>query len=92
MYERDLWAGRADAYERGFAQLTEWTAGPLLDAAGMGRGTRVLDLGTGCSFQLGAGMAAERPVMPEILGRVPGRVGCYGRFHCGSWNHDGLST
>lgn len=47
VYERELWAGRADAYERGFARLTSYTVGPLLDAAGAGDGVRVLDVGTG---------------------------------------------
>jgi SAM-dependent methyltransferase len=46
-YERDLWAGRADAYESGFARLTAHAIGPLLDAARVGAGRRVLDLGTG---------------------------------------------
>jgi SAM-dependent methyltransferase len=46
-YERELWAGRAGAYERGFARLTAWTIGPLLNAARVAAGTRVLDLGTG---------------------------------------------
>ena len=46
-YERELWAGRATAYERGFARLTAHTAGALLDAAGVGVGTRLLDVGTG---------------------------------------------
>lgn len=46
-YERDLWAGRAGAYEQGFARLTAQTAGPLLDAARVGAGSRVLDVGTG---------------------------------------------
>ena len=46
-YERGLWAGRAAAYERGFARLTAHTAGALLDAAGVAAGTRVLDVGTG---------------------------------------------
>lgn len=46
-YERELWAGRAEAYERGFARLTACAIGPLLDAAGVGPGDRVLDLGTG---------------------------------------------
>lgn len=46
-YERDLWAGRAPAYERGFARLTSYTVERLLDAAGVGAGTRVLDVGTG---------------------------------------------
>ena len=40
-YERELWTGRADAYERGFARLTAYTAGALLDAAGVTAGTRL---------------------------------------------------
>ena len=46
-YERELWAGRADAYERGFARLTTMAVRPLLDAARVEAGCRVLDLGTG---------------------------------------------
>jgi len=49
-YERELWAGRASAYERGFARLTSYTIEPLLDAAGVGQGTRMLDVGTGPGF------------------------------------------
>jgi SAM-dependent methyltransferase len=49
-YERDLWAGKAGAYERGFARLTAHAIGPLLDAARVGAGSRVLDLGTGPGF------------------------------------------
>ena len=44
-YARGLWAGRADAYEHGFARLTVHAVGALLDAAGVGTGTRVLDVG-----------------------------------------------
>ena len=36
-YERGLWAGRAAAYERGFARLTAHTAPALLDAATVAR-------------------------------------------------------
>jgi SAM-dependent methyltransferase len=46
-YERELWAGRAGVYARGFAGLTAHTVGPLLDAARVGPGSRMLDLGTG---------------------------------------------
>src|SRR4051812_35786511 len=46
-YERELWAGRAGPYERGFARLTARAVRPLLDAARVGDGTEVLDLGTG---------------------------------------------
>src|SRR3989442_1614924 len=49
-YERELWAGRASAYERGFARLTSYTIDPLLDAGGVVRGTRMLDVGTGPGF------------------------------------------
>jgi SAM-dependent methyltransferase len=49
-YERDLWAGRAGVYERGFARLTAHAIGPLLDAAHVGPGSRMLDLGTGPGF------------------------------------------
>lgn len=46
-FERDLWAGRAAAYERGFARLTAHAIGPLLDAAHVGAGTRTLEVGVG---------------------------------------------
>jgi SAM-dependent methyltransferase len=46
-YERELWAGRAPAYEVGFAQLTAYTVPFLLDAASVSAGTKVLDVGTG---------------------------------------------
>jgi len=39
-YARRLWAGRADAYEHRFARLTVHAVGALLDAAGVGTGTR----------------------------------------------------
>ncbi|WP_165495196.1 class I SAM-dependent methyltransferase [Actinomadura roseirufa] len=47
LYERELWAGRAPAYQRGFARLTRFLVDPLLDAAGVAEGTRLLDVGTG---------------------------------------------
>ncbi|WP_030170340.1 class I SAM-dependent methyltransferase [Spirillospora albida] len=47
LYERELWAGRGSAYERGFARVTRYMVGPLLDAAGVAKGTRFLDVGTG---------------------------------------------
>jgi SAM-dependent methyltransferase len=80
-YARKLWTGRADAYERGFARLTVYTAGPLLDAAGVGAGTRVLDVGTGPGVVAGAAAARgarvtaidAEPSMVEAAARnVPG--------------------
>ncbi|EGJ73230.1 putative methyltransferase [Streptomyces sp. Tu6071] len=45
--ERLIWAGRGDAYAASFAKLCAYPVGRLLDAAGVGEGTRVLDVGTG---------------------------------------------
>jgi SAM-dependent methyltransferase len=80
-YERELWAGRASAYERGFARLTAHAAGPLLDAAGVGPDTRLLDIGTGPGVVAGAAAARgavvtavdAEPSMAEAAARnVPG--------------------
>ncbi|MEU6034116.1 class I SAM-dependent methyltransferase [Actinomadura sp. NPDC047616] len=80
-YERDLWAGRAPAYERGFARLTAYTVGPLLDAARVTEGTRTLDVGTGPgpvareAVRRGAEVTAvdADPLMAETASRnVPG--------------------
>jgi SAM-dependent methyltransferase len=80
-YERVLWAGRAAAYEGGFARLTAHMAGPLLDAAGVGAGTRLLDVGTGPGVVAGAAAARgarvtavdAEPSMAEAAARnVPG--------------------
>lgn len=45
--ERQIWAGRAEAFRAGFGKLCAHTAPALLDAAGVGPGTRLLDVGTG---------------------------------------------
>ncbi len=80
-YERELWAGRAAAYERGFARLTAHTAGALLDAAGVEAGTGLLDVGTGPGVvaRAAAGRGARvtaidaEPSMAEAAARnVPG--------------------
>ena len=57
-YERDNWRGKADAYAASFAGLCAYTADPLLDAAGVGPGTHVLDVGTGIGTV--AGLARDR--------------------------------
>ncbi|MEU5879402.1 class I SAM-dependent methyltransferase [Spirillospora sp. NPDC047279] len=46
-FERANWEGRAEAYERGFARLTAHTVEPLLNSAGVGPRTRLLDIGCG---------------------------------------------
>lgn len=45
--EREAWAGRAQAYAGSFAKLCAYPVPALLDAAGVGAGTAVLDVGTG---------------------------------------------
>lgn len=46
-YERARWAGRAAAYDRSFARLCAHPAAALLEAAGVEKGHRLLDAGTG---------------------------------------------
>jgi SAM-dependent methyltransferase len=69
-YERQLWAGRADAYQRGFGRLTAHTAAALLDAAGVEAGTRLLDVGTGPGVVAGA--AAARGARVTAVDADPG--------------------
>lgn len=45
--ERAMWRGRSEAYAGSFARLCAYPVAALLDAAGVERGTRVLDVGTG---------------------------------------------
>jgi SAM-dependent methyltransferase len=80
-YEREVWAGRATAYQRGFAKLTAYTTEALLDAAGVGAGTRLLDAGTGPGVVAGAAAARgarvtavdAEPSMAQAAARnVPG--------------------
>jgi SAM-dependent methyltransferase len=48
--ERAGWRAVPAAYDAGFARLTGQAAGPLLDAAGVTAGTRVLDVATGPGY------------------------------------------
>lgn len=45
--ERRIWAGRGEAYAASFAKLCAHAVPDLLDAAAVGAGTRLLDVGTG---------------------------------------------
>ncbi|RKS79428.1 methyltransferase family protein [Actinomadura pelletieri DSM 43383] len=72
LYERELWEGRAPAYERGFAQVTRYMVGPLLDAAGVGDGTRFLDVGAGPGFV--SAEAVRRGAEVSALDADPGMV------------------
>jgi|SRR5918994_566683 ubiquinone/menaquinone biosynthesis C-methylase UbiE len=58
-FERKRWnEGRAEPYHHGTSKITTRAIDPLLDAAGVERGTRVLDLATGPGYA--AARAAER--------------------------------
>jgi ubiquinone/menaquinone biosynthesis C-methylase UbiE len=46
-FERSGWEGAAEAYDAFWASLTERVAEPLLDAAGVAAGSRVLDVACG---------------------------------------------
>lgn len=63
VHERRMWAGAAEAYAGSFAALCGATAGALLDAAGVGAGTRVLDVGTGPGTVAAAALARGAEVV-----------------------------
>ena len=79
--ERAMWAGRAGAYLGSFAGLCAYPAGALLDAAEVGAGCRVLDVGTGpgtvaaLAWERGAvvvAVDAEPSMVEAARRRVPG--------------------
>jgi SAM-dependent methyltransferase len=57
-FEAAGWEGAAQGYDRSFRSLTSRLAEPLLDAASVAEGARVLDVATGPGYV--AGRAAER--------------------------------
>ena len=57
-FEAQGWEAKADGYDRLLGRITGRFVEPLLDAAGVGAGTRVLDLATGPGYV--AARAAER--------------------------------
>jgi SAM-dependent methyltransferase len=67
------WSERAGVYDRLTARITLALAGPLLDAARVGAGTRVLDLG--CGTGVVCGLAAERGALPTGADVAPGMLG-----------------
>ncbi len=76
-FERTGWSGRADAYCSGFGRVTSHLVEPLLDAAGVGPGSRVLDAGCGpgpvaaAALRRGAKVTAvdASPEMAALAGR-----------------------
>ncbi|MFF0503635.1 class I SAM-dependent methyltransferase [Streptomyces fimicarius] len=55
--ERRIWSGKAEAYARTYARLCAHPATALLDAAGAGPGSRVLDVGCGSGTVSAAAVA-----------------------------------
>ena len=66
-FEAEGWTARANSYDQLTGQATAAAAGPLLDAAGVASGTRVLDVASGPG-QVSAAAAARgaRPVGVEL--------------------------
>jgi trans-aconitate methyltransferase len=91
VHERQRWAGRAVAYARSFAPLCAHPAAPLLDAAGVTAGDRVLDVGTGTGTV--AALAAVRGGQVVAVDAAPSMVDATRRrlsdVHCTSmfWTH-----
>src|SRR5689334_18059460 len=70
--ERRIWAGRAAAFRDSFAKLCAHTAPALLDAAGAGPGTRLLDVGTGIGTV--AAEASARGAQVTAVDAEPGMI------------------
>lgn len=70
--ERRIWAGRAEAFRDSFAKLCAYTAPALLDAAAVGPGVRLLDVGTGIGTVAAA--ACVRGAEVTAVDAEPGMV------------------
>lgn len=71
-YERRTWAGRADAFAGSFATLCAYPVPQLLDAAAVGEGVRLLDVGTGTGTVAAA--ACERGAKVTAVDAEPSMV------------------
>jgi ubiquinone/menaquinone biosynthesis C-methylase UbiE len=79
-FERKRWnEGRAEPYHHGISTITTRAIDPLLDAAGVGHGTRMLDLATGPGYA--AARAAERGAQPIGLDFAPEMLELARRLH-----------
>jgi SAM-dependent methyltransferase len=78
-FEAAGWSARAGAYDRLTARITLTVAVPLLDAASVGAGTRVLDVG--CGPGVVCGLAAERRALPTGVDVAPGMLAEARRRH-----------
>jgi SAM-dependent methyltransferase len=75
------WSERAGDYDRLTGRVTATVAEPLLAAAGVGAGTRVLDVG--CGPGVVCGLAAARGALPAGVDVAPGMVEEARRRHPG---------
>jgi SAM-dependent methyltransferase len=80
-YEHETWSRCAATYVDSFAELTNATVEPLLDAAAVSAGSRVLDIGTGPGFVAAAvqtrkgipiGIDFAESMVSEARRRYPG--------------------
>jgi len=62
-FEQAGWQRAASSYSNTFGTLTVLAAGPLLDAAGVGAGTRLLDVASGPGYVAGAAAARRAAVV-----------------------------
>ena len=80
-FEAAGWEQRASAYDRAFGSMTSRIAEPLLDAASVAAGTRVLDVATGPGYV--AGRAAARGASVVGVDIAGAMVDLAGRLHPG---------
>lgn len=80
-FEREGWDRVGPAYHQFLGPVTAVAAGPLLDAAGVGPGTHVLDLATGPGYV--AGEAASRGAVPTGVDLSPEILALARRLHPG---------
>src|SRR5262245_12971555 len=71
-FEVEGWDHQAPTYDDFFGQITQRFVDPLLDAAGVGTGSRVLDVATGPGYA--AGRAAERGASVVGVDAAPAMV------------------
>lgn len=80
-FERAGWAGKAAGYDRLLGRVTARVVGDLLDAAHVGAGTRVLDVGCGAGDACAA--AAARGALPTGVDLAPAMIALARERHPG---------
>ena len=79
-FEKERWSeGRAEPYHHGISKITTRAIDPMLDAAGVDEGKRVLDLATGPGYA--AARAAERGAVAIGLDFAPEMLELARRLH-----------